>query len=329
MKQGFWFQKSVLVTGASGMLGSWAVERLLDEGAQVTAIIRDNVPTSRLFESGAFGRINSARGEVEDYALVERVMNEYEIDTVFHFGAQTIVGAANRSPIATFRANIEGTWNVMEAARNSKLVKRVLMASSDKAYGEQEKLPYTEEAPLQGRHPYDVSKSCADLIAQSYYHTYGLPVCVSRCGNIYGPGDLNFNRIIPGTIRSVLMGERPVIRSDGTYIRDYIYVKDAADAYLALGEKMEGRKVLGQAFNFSTKNKLNVLQVVEAILKQTDSNLKPTILNEAKGEIRNQYLSSEKAKSVLGWEAKYPIEKGLKETIPWYAGYVKKNCGRV
>ncbi len=328
MKKGFWLERSVLVTGASGFLGSWVSETLCSKGANTTVLIRDDVPASRLFETGAHRLVNAVRGEVEDYSVIERTMNEYEIDTVFHLGAQTIVGAANRSPLGTFKANITGTWNVMEAARNSKLVKRVVFASSDKAYGDQEKLPYAEDSPLQGRHPYDVSKSCADIITQSYFHTYGLPACIARCGNLYGPGDLNFNRIIPGTIQSIALGERPVIRSDGTYVRDYLYVKDAVDAYLALAESMGRKEILGQAFNFSTLNKITVLELVEKILKQMKSGLAPVILNEAKGEIKNQYLSSEKARKLLSWEAKYPIEKGLQETVPWYLAYVKKRAGR-
>ncbi len=327
MKKGFWFHKNVLVTGATGLLGSWMAERLAENGANVTTLMRDIVPDSRFFQEGIDKKVNIARGELENYREIERTMNEYEIDTVFHLGAQTIVGTANRSPLPTFRANIEGTWNVMEACRNSKLIERVVFASSDKAYGEQEKLPYTEDAPLKGRHPYDVSKSCSDLIAQSYFHTYGLPVCVTRCGNLYGPGDLNFNRIIPGTIKSVLLGERPVIRSDGTFIRDYFFVKDAADAYMLLAESMERKGIAGEAFNFSTQNKLTVLQVVKAVLKAMDSDLQPRILNEAKAEIRDQYLSSEKANRFLQWGAKYPIEKGLKETIPWYEKYMKKHSG--
>jgi CDP-glucose 4,6-dehydratase len=324
MKKGQWAGKRVLVTGASGFLGAWVVEELVKEGAEPTIIMRDFVPDSMLFESGAYKKANVVRGDFQEYLAVERAMNEYEIEAVFHLGAQAIVGAANRSPVATFQANIEGTWNVMEAARNSKLVKKVVFASSDKAYGDQETLPYTEEAPLQGRHPYDVSKSCADLIAQSYFYTYGLPVCVARCGNLYGPGDLNFNRIIPGTIQSVAHKERPVIRSDGTYIRDYFFVKDAARAYLALAEAMDKSGISGQAFNFSTANKITVLELVQKILKEMKSDLKPVILNEAKGEIKNQYLSSEKAKKLLSWEATYSIEKGLGETIPWYVSFLKK-----
>jgi CDP-glucose 4,6-dehydratase len=214
----------------------------------------------------------------------------------------------------------------MEAARNSELVERVVFASSDKAYGDHERLPYSEDTPLQGRHPYDVSKSCADLIAQSYFHTYGLPVCVARCGNLYGPGDLNFNRIIPGTIRSILLGQKPQIRSDGTYTRDYLFVKDAAQAYMVLAENMHRKEIVGQSFNFSTMNKITVLQLVKLILKEMGSKLESEVLNQAKGEIRHQYLSSEKAKKLLKWEAAYSIEKGLKETIPWYVDYIKKRA---
>lgn len=326
-REGFWDGRKVFVTGASGILGSWVVQSLVSAGAEPTILMRDTVPSSRLYETGADSRVNTVRGQVEDYWVVERALNEYEIDSVFHLGAQTIVGAANRSPLGTFRSNIEGTWNVMEACRNSPLVSRVVFASSDKAYGEQEKLPYTEDAPLQGRHTYDVSKSCADLVAQSYFHTYGLPVCIARCGNLYGPGDLNFSRIIPGTIRSVLANEAPVIRSDGTYVRDYLYVKDAADAYLTLAGKMDEGAVCGNAFNFSTANKLTVLQVVESVLSAMGSALEPKILDEAKGEIKSQYLSSSKAKELLGWEAKYALDSGLKETIPWYTEYLGRGRG--
>ncbi len=319
----FWFQKNVLITGGSGLLGSWLVGILSEKGADLTILMRDEVPSSRLFETSVLKKTNVARGELENYYEVERTINEYEIDTVMHLGAQTIVGTAKRSPISTFKSNIEGTWNVLEACRNSKLVKRVVVASSDKAYGDQEKLPYTEETPLQGRYPYDVSKSCSDLITQSYYHTYGLPVCIARCGNIYGPGDLNFNRIIPGTIRSILLGEQPTIRSDGTYVRDYIYAKDAAEAYLRLAENMEKKEIVGEAFNFSTKNKITVLELAKIILKEMNSKLEPVVLNEVTAEIKKQYLSSEKAKKLLNWEPRYSIENGLRETIPWYRQHSK------
>ena len=327
MTEGFWKGKNTLITGASGFLGSWIAQALVSKDADVTVLLRDEVPHSMLFETGLHKKTNIVRGDLENYGVIERAMNEYEIDTVFHLGAQAIVSAANRSPLGTFKTNIAGTWNVLEAARNSKLVKRVVVASSDKAYGDQEKLPYVEDSPLQGRHPYDVSKSCADLIAQSYFFTYGLPVCVSRCGNLYGPGDLHFNRIIPGTIRSVLLGERPIIRSDGTFVRDYFFVKDATQAYLTLAENMGRKEIDGQAFNFSTGTRHSVLQLVEKILKEMKSGLKPVIQNEAGPEIKDQYLSVEKAKRLLNWKAEYSIESGLKQTMPWYRERVGKSTG--
>ncbi len=318
-----WADRNVLLTGASGLVGSWLAESLVDQGANVTVLLRDHVPSSHLFEKSIWSKVNAVRGELEDYWAVERAMNEYEIDLVFHIGAQAIVGTANRSPISTFKSNIEGTWNVLEAARNSKLIKGVVVASSDKAYGDHEKLPYTEDMPLQGRHPYDVSKSCADLIAQTYFHTYKLPLAVARCGNIYGPGDMNFNRIIPGTIRSIVNGQDPIIRSDGTYIRDYIFVKDIANAYMTLAENLHRPDVCGEVFNFSVANKITVIQLVNLIAKEMGVKCHPVIQNTISGEIKQQYLSSDKAKKVLGWIAKYPIEKGLKETIPWYEKYLK------
>lgn len=324
MDKKFWFQKNVFVTGATGILGSSLTRKLVEFGANVTILMRDYVPMSLLLGSEQMKNVNVVHGALEDYFVLERTINEYEVDSVFHLGAQTIVGTANRSPLSTFESNIKGTWNVMEACRSSKLVKRIVVASSDKAYGDQEKLPYSEETPLQGRHPYDVSKSCSDLISHAYFYTYGLSIAITRCGNIYGPGDLNFNRLIPGTIRSVFFNESPIIRSDGTYIRDYLFVEDAVDSYLLLSENIGRNDVNGQAFNFSTKNKMNVLDIVNLIIKKMNSKLKPEIRNDANGEIKYQYLSSQKAKKVLGWEAKYSIEKGLDETIPWYVSYLKK-----
>lgn len=322
MDNSFWNDRNVFVTGATGLLGSWLCEELIKQKANVIALVRDFVPKSRFFTEGLINHITQVKGDLRDFEVVERALNEYEIDTIFHFGAQTIVGTANRSPLSTFESNIKGTWTILEAARVSKLVKRIIVASSDKAYGIHENLPYTEEHPLQGRYPYDVSKSCVDLIAQSYYHTYGLPVGITRCGNIYGGGDLNFNRIIPGTIKSILFNQQPIIRSDGTYIRDYFYVKDAALANLILAEKFK-EAIYGHSFNFSIKNKLTVLEIVNLIIKLMNSNLNPIILNEAKSEIKHQYLSSEKAKKILDWEPKYTLEQSLLETINWYKEYFK------
>lgn len=323
MKKDSFFNEPVLVTGATGILGSWLTEELVESGAEVVTIMRDDVPTSNLFFSGTDKKIKTVRGSIEDYALVERTLNEYEIGTCFHLAAQTIVPTANRSPISTFESNIKGTWNLLEAARNSQLLKRLVVASSDKAYGEHEKLPYQENFPLNPRHPYDASKACADLLTQSYYHTYGLPVSITRCGNIYGGGDHNYNRIVPGTIRAIYLNENPVIRSDGTLMRDYLFVKDIVTAYLLLAKHM-GKGVTGEVFNFGTEKPLTVLQLVNKIMELSKAtHLKPVILGKGKipGEIEKQYLSSEKAKKILGWKPEYSIEEGLSETIGWYNNY--------
>lgn len=262
----YWKNKNVFVTGCTGFLGSWLVKSLVDKGARVVGLVRDIVPDSNLYKNGYFSKINIVNGELEDQNLLERTLGEYEIDTIFHLGAQTIVGIANRNPISTFESNIRGTYNLLEAARHSPLIKRIVIASSDKAYGDQKELPYNEEMPLIGKHPYDVSKSCVDLIAQAYFKTFNLPVCITRCGNFFGGGDLNFNRIIPDAIRSVLQNKEPVIRSDGTLIRDYFYIEDGVNAYLSLAEKMDQLKIYGEAFNFSNENQLTVLEVAKKLL---------------------------------------------------------------
>ena len=260
----FWLDRPTLVTGASGFLGGWLIQRLLDRGADVICLVRDWVPQSELVSRGLLDRVKVARGEVQDQALLERVLGEYEIDIVFHLAAQTIVGIANRNPVSTFASNIGGTWAMLEACRRSPQVRQIVLASSDKAYGEHNGEHYREDNPLEGRHPYDVSKSCADLIAQSYAATYGLPVAITRCGNFFGGGDLNWNRLVPGTIRAVLRGQRPVIRSDGSYVRDYFYIEDAAAAYMLLAEKLAARPELqGQAFNFAHDTTLTVLELVQ------------------------------------------------------------------
>lgn len=320
----FWQDRSVLVTGCTGLLGSWLVAELVERGARVTGLIRDLVPKSRLYTAKWDEKINVVRGGVEDLATLERAINEYEIDTVFHLAAQTIVGVANREPLGTFEANIKGTWNLLEACRRVGKVSRIIIASSDKAYGDQLILPYDEKTPLQGEHPYDVSKSCADLISRTYYISYGLPVCITRCGNFYGGGDLNFNRIVPDTIRSTLRDKPVTIRSDGSYIRDYFYVKDGALAYLHLAEQMDRQEVLGEAFNFSNELQITVLGIVQTILALMGKNhLQPIILNEAKNEIKHQYLSAKKARNLLNWQPQYTLEDGLKETIEWYRDFLK------
>jgi len=319
-RNGFWQSRRVFVTGATGIVGSWLVKDLLAQGAYVVALVRDADPQSEFYRSGDIQRVSVVNGVLEDFWALERAINEHEVDTVFHLGAQTIVGTAHRFPLPTFEANIRGTYNVLEACRlHRDMVQRVVIASSDKAYGEQPQLPYTEDMPLNGRHPYEVSKSCADLIAQAYRHTYGLPLAIARCGNVYGGGDLNWSRIVPGTIRSFLHGERPTIRSDGTYIRDYIYVKDTARAYMRIAECLDDDRVRGQAFNFSTESPMSVLELVTVIQRLMDcEHIKPDIQNCAQGEIRTQYLSAAKARAILGWQPGYSLETGLQETIEWY-----------
>ena len=324
-----WKNKTVFVTGATGLVGSWLTKFLIDEGVNVVALVRDIVPKSILWSNSSdFDYIKDnltiVYGKLEDYELLERALNEHEIEVVFHLGAQTIVGIANRNPLSTFESNIRGTYNLLEACRRSPLIKAMVIASSDKAYGEQEHLPYDESTPLQGTHPYDVSKSCADLIAYTYYNTFKLPVCVTRCGNFYGPGDLNFNRIIPGTIRSLLNGESPVIRSDGTFIRDYFYVKDGALAYMLLAEKMlSDTSVHGEAYNFSTEIQVTVLELVKKIIDIMAADIEPTILDQAENEIQNQYLSAKKVKEQLGWSPRYTLDSSLNETIEWYKSHFK------
>jgi CDP-glucose 4,6-dehydratase len=314
----FWKKRSVFITGATGLLGSWMSETLADSGAAVTCLVRDWTAGSRLVRSRVIDRVNVVRGDVTDYALLTRALNEYEIDTVFHLAAQTIVGTAERSALSTFESNIRGTWTVLEAARTcSRLVQRVLVASSDKAYGAHDQLPYDEDSPLQGRYPYDASKSCADLLAVSYFHTYRLPVAITRCGNLFGGGDLNFNRLVPGTIRSVLRGEAPLIRSDGQYIRDYFYVRDAVESYLLLAERTP--EFAGQAFNFGNETPISVLDLTRQILcLMGQESLQPVILNEAAKEILQQYLDCSKARRLLDWKPRFGMEQGLRETIAWY-----------
>jgi CDP-glucose 4,6-dehydratase len=322
LNRAFWLDRPTFVTGGTGLVGNWLVQRLLAAGADVVCLVRDWVPQSELIRSGLIERIKVVRGDITDREVIERTLGEYEIDTVIHLAAQTIVTIANRNPISTFETNIMGTWNLLEACRRSPRVKQVVIASSDKAYGDQDILPYDEKTPLQGQHPYDVSKSAADLIAKTYAVSYDLPVAITRCGNFYGGGDLNWNRIVPGTIRSILRRQRPIIRSDGNYIRDYFYVEDGAAAYMLLAEKLAGHpKLHGEAFNFSYGDQMTVVKLTQHILALMDSNLKPKILNEADNEILKQLLNADKARNILKWSPLFTLEQGLVKTIDWYKAF--------
>ena len=324
VNSGFWRDRPVLVTGGTGLVGGWLVRRLVAAGADVVCLVRDWVPQSELIRNGTIESVKVVRGDVRDRDTVERALGEYEVDTLIHLAAQTIVGIANRNPVSTFESNIQGTWNVLEACRRSPAVKSIVVASSDKAYGDQRSLPYSEETPLEGRHPYDVSKSCADLIAQAYGKTYQLPVAVTRCGNFYGGGDLNWNRIVPGTVRSVLRGERPVIRSDGEFLRDYFYVEDGAAAYMLLAERLRCNPDLrGASFNFSNELQVSVSGLVRKILEKMDSDLEPDIRNEASNEIRHQWLSAERARRQLGWSPLFTLDEGLEHTVRWYEEFLR------
>jgi CDP-glucose 4,6-dehydratase len=321
----FWLDRPVFVTGCAGFLGSWLTIALVEAGAAVVGLIRDEVPFSELRRSGYQDRIRVVHGDVADCELVERALNEYEIDTVFHLAAQTIVTTANRGPLSTFETNIKGTWSVLEAARRSPKTARVLVASTVKAYGVQEKLPYTEDAPLLGCYPYDVSKACVDLITRAYITTYDLPVGVTRCANLYGGGDLNWSRIVPGTMRSVIRGERPIIRSDGTFLREYLFVQDAVYAYLTLAEQLDRPGVRGQPFNFGTDDPKSVLEIVQAIIAVSDHpELEAVVLADAPHEIQAEYMDSSKARRVLDWSPRYSLEEGMREALEWYREFLSE-----
>ncbi len=323
MRDEFWRDRRVFVTGCTGLLGSWLAAELLSLGADVVGLVRDHNPHSLLVTSGNIGRIHIVHGDIADYALIERALAEYEIDTIFHLAAQTIVQIANRAPLSTFETNVKGTWTLLEAARRNPTVQRIMVASSDKAYGDQPNLPYTEDAPLRGRHPYDVSKSAADLISLAYAYSYDLPVVVTRCANLYGGGDLNWNRLVPGTFRSLLRGERPVIRSDGSLQRDYMYVMDAVQAYLLAGQRAHEPEVRGQAFNFGLDRPKTALELTRLMISLSDyPHLEPIILNEASNEIQAQYLASDKAAQRLGWQPRWTLADGLRATLAWYRDFL-------
>ena len=311
-----WKNRRVFVTGSAGFIGGWLTERLIEAGADVTCFVLDQPKESRFISEGMSKKVKVIEGTLADFDVLEKAMKAAKPEYVFHLAAQALVGVALKDPLETFESNIRGTYNLLEVCRRHFASIPIIVASSDKAYGDSKVLPYTEDLPLHGMHPYDVSKSCTDLLALTYAHTYCLPITVARFGNVYGGGDMHLSRIVPGTILSVLNGETPIIRSDGTPKRDYVYVMDVVDGYIALAENIE--KTKGEAFNFGPKRPLSVLEVVTEITKAMGKNVSPKILNEAKFEIQDQYLASDKAKKVLGWAPKVSFEDGIKKTIDWY-----------
>ena len=318
----FWKDRSVFLTGGGGFVGGWLAKALVDKGARVVCLLRDDVSDCVLRLQGTYDRVSKVRGDICDYATIERAINEYEADTVFHLAAQALVSTANRSPLGTFDANIRGSWNVLEAARTVGTVTRTVVASSDKAYGAHDTLPYKEDFAMQGLHPYDASKSCTDILARTYAHTWGMPVSVTRCGNIYGGGDLNWNRIVPDTIQALLKGSPPMVRSDGTFLRDYLYVEDAADAYMTLAEATHRDDVKGRAFNFGLGHPVSVLDIVRQLVEIHGENLEPVILNQASGEIRDQYQDCSLAAEVLNWKPTHDLEAGLRKSYDWYSAFL-------
>ena len=322
----YWKDKRVLITGVGGFVGSNLAEELVDRGALVVGIIKNHIPNSNLSYTKTDRRIKKVFGDLTNFEIVDRAMNEYKIDTVFHLAALPLVTAAIQNPELTLHSNIIGTLNILEAARKSKSIERVIIASSGSVYGKQKSFPYTEEFSLKAKYPYDVSKACSEMIAQSYWHTYNLPVGITRFCNIYGGGDLNFDRIIPGTIQSVIKNKRPIIRSDGSPIHQYVYIGDVVDGYLTFAEKLNSNKLKGEAMNFGSEEKISALQLVEKIIRLSGKELEPDIRGTVKGEIDGRYLSSEKVKKLLGWYAKVKLDEGLKKTIKWYRDYFKKDC---
>nr|WP_294522090.1 GDP-mannose 4,6-dehydratase [uncultured Rhodopila sp.] len=327
IRDDFWRHRRVFVTGATGFLGSWMVQELRSSGAFVVALVRDLPGKPTILGTELSQPDFTVMGELEDYDCLLRTLNEYEIESVMHLAAQPIVGIALRDPRGTFETNIRGTWNLLEACRQISTVRRIVVASTDKVYGTADRLPCDESMPLLGRHPYDVSKSCADIIAQGYHTTYNLPVCITRCANIYGGGDLNFSRIVPGTIQLVSHGKAPVLRSDGTMIRDYIYIRDVVGGYLRLAEAMEQPEIWGHAYNFSVEKPLSVVGITEKVLiAMGRRELLPVILNEARAEIQEQYLSSARARRELNWKPIHTLEESLAETVAWYRAWFVRSA---
>jgi CDP-glucose 4,6-dehydratase len=324
MRKSFWKNKRVLITGYEGFLGSWLTKFLLDEGASITGLDILTRRKKTVLTPAELDAITIVKGSVENFKLLTEICARNSVEFIFHLGAKALVGECYENPRKAFSVNIEGTWNILEACRLNKKIKGVIVASSDKAYGSHTRLPYREDFALQGDHPYDASKSCADLLSDTYFHTYGIPVCITRCGNLYGPGDFNFSRIVPDTIRCGLTHKQLSIRSDGKFVRDYVYVKDIALAYMLLAQNMHKKGVCGEAFNFSDEKPLSVVNMVKEIYLRLGVTPDYVIQNKANFEIREQFLCSRKARRMLGWKPQYTLQRGLQETIQWYKTII---CG--
>ncbi len=320
----FWKNKNVFITGADGFIGGWLTKYLVELKSNVYVIVRDLKTKNALDIHDLKNKVTIIQGDITDFQLIKRILNEYKIDTIFHLAAQALVEIANKSPLSTFESNIKGTWTILEATRELRNIPRIIVASSDKAYGEQKNLPYTEDQKLNGLYPYDASKACADIISRSYSKSYNLPIAVTRNANTYGGGDLNKKRIIPDTIISILKGDDLIIRSDGTPERDYMYIKDAVDCYLTLAENLDKEEIKGNAFNFGTQTPVSVMDVVKEIINISGIYIKPRIEGKATNEIDRQYLCIEKVKKLLKWEPKYSLKQGLKETYEWYKENLEK-----
>jgi len=321
----FWKDKNVFITGGAGFIGTWIIKELVDKGAEVYCLVKEMPKESNFTGLGLDKKVSLIYGDILDINSLKLFFEKYNIDSVFHLAAQPLVQLALKFPLETIETNVMGTLNVLEACRLNPRIKRILIASTDKAYGSSEKLPYDETFPLRGEYPYDVSKSCVDLISHAYGKTYNMPVAITRCSNVYGGGDLNFDRIVPETIKHILFNENISIRSSGKFKREFFYVKDAAHAYVVLAEKIEELGLKGEAFNFGTDKPVVILDLVKNIIDISErKDVKIDILDIAKAEIKDQYLSSEKARKILKWEPKYNLEEGLKETFNWYKEYFKK-----
>lgn len=324
MRGKFWKDRRVLITGYEGFLGSHLTKTLLDYGAKISGLDITTFRKQTILSDKNLNRIAVIKGNVENFSLVRRIIKENRTEFIFHLAAKALVRDCLQNPVRAFSTNIKGTWNILEASRDNNRIKAIIISSSDKAYGSHTKLPYKENAPLAGAHPYDASKSCADLIAYTYYHTYGLPVAVTRCGNIFGPGDFNFSRIVPDTIRSAVKNKTLIIRSNGKFTRDYVYIDDIVNGYILLAEKMQRLRLFGEAFNFSNENPISVIELVKNIYRLAGEKPDYKTLGKAKHEIKHQYLSSKKARKILGWKPQFALDKGLKETIKWHKKTLSK-----